>query len=347
MKHTIKKLPKSELSIDVTVPAEVFDSYRTKALKKLAEFVEVDGFRKGKAPQNLVEKEIKPAALLEEMAEHAVNEHLSKIFEEEKIDAIGRPTIMIKKIALGSELEFGANVAIMPAVKLPDYKKIAVKTNKEVKEVTVSDEELDSAIKELKKAREHNEIHKSGAEHDHAEFEKREFDATLTDEYVQLLGPFKDVAEFKEKFRENIRSEKTARENQVKRTALLDAILAETEVEIPTILIENELEQLVARVKHDIEMAGMSFTDYLGHIKKTEEDMRADLLPDAEKRAKGELVLYTINKEHGLAPKEEEVEKETAQLMAMYKDADASRARAYVTQLLANEAVFKFLDEQV
>jgi len=346
MKKTIKKLPKSEISIEVSIPEEVFEGYRAEAVKTLGAHVEVAGFRKGKAPADLVEKEIKPFAILEEMAGIAVSEHLPKILVEEKIDAIGRPIINITKIAAGNPLEFTAVVAVLPEVKLPDYKKIAKKTQVDTTDIQVDDAELETAIKELKKAREHNRIHQSGEEHDHAEFEKREFDATLTEEFVKELGAFETIEAFKEKFRENIKTEKIAREKEKGRVATLEAILTETDVELPEILVANEIEQLMARIKGDIAQAGMPFEKYLEHIQKTEEDMRTEIRPDAEKRAKGELVLHKIGEAENLKPNPENIEKELTRLMEVYKDADKDRARAYVTQLLANEEIFKFFESQ-
>ena len=168
MKNTIKKLPKSEVQIEVVIPADVFESYRAKALSRAGEHVEIAGFRKGKVPANILEKELNPMMLLEEMADIAINEHFPKILKDEKIDAIGRPSITLTKLAKDNDLEFTAVVATLPEVKLPEYKKIAATENKTVADVTVTDAELDEAIKELKKARKHNEIHQSGEKHDHA-----------------------------------------------------------------------------------------------------------------------------------------------------------------------------------
>ena len=346
MEKTIKKLPKSEVAIEVTLPEAVFESYRDRAITRIGEHVEIAGFRKGKAPKNLIEKEIRPMSVLEEMAEMAISEALPKIFSEEKIDAIGSPRISITKIAAGNPLSFTAIVAVVPEVKLPDYKKIASRVFAEKPELSVTDEELDKAIGELKKARKHQEIHASGEQHDHAEFEKEVFDATLTDEYVKQLGPFETVDDFKKKFRENILIEKQAREREKARVAVLEEILKETTVEIPQILIENEVEQLIARIKADIANAGIGFEDYLKHIQKTEADMRTELLPDAEKRAKGELVLHTIGIKENLKPKDEDIEKETKRLMDMYKDADPERARMYIAHMLTNEEIFTFLEKQ-
>lgn len=347
MKHTIKKLPKSEVAVEVTVPQETFEAYREKALKRVAEHVEVQGFRKGKAPAHMIEKNVQPMALLEEMADMAINEHFPKILQDEKIDAVGRPAITITKIAKGDDLEFTATVAVLPEVKLPDYKKLAAKENKESVEVAVTDEELDSAIKELKKTRKHNEIHKSGEEHNHEEFEKLEFDATVTDEDAKSYGAaFASADDFKNQFRENIKNEKTAREVEKRRVATLEAIGTATEIDIPDVLVESELENLMNRLKADIDQAGIPFEEYLKHIKKTEHDIRSDMKPDAEKRAKMELIMMEIAKKENLKPNEENVETEVKRLMETYKDADPMRARFYIAHMLLNEEIFKFLESQ-
>ena len=346
MKHTIKKLPKSEIAIDVTVPKETFEAYREKALARISEHVEVQGFRKGKAPTHMVEKQVVPMALLEEMADMAINEHFPKVLKDEKIDAVGRPAITITKIAKGDDLEFTATVAVLPEVKLPDYKKLAAKENKEGVEVAVSDEELHAAIKELKKARAHDAIHKAGEAHDHEAFEKQEFTHDLTDEDVKAFGPFGTVADFHDKFRENIASEKKSREIEKRRIATLEAIGDATTVEIPDVLVESELENLMNRLQADIAQAGISFEDYLKHIKKTESDIRTDMRPDAEKRAKMELIMMEIAKAEGLKADEANVEVEAKRLMETYTDADPTRARFYIAHMLLNEEIFKFLEKQ-
>ncbi len=344
MKHTIKKLPKSQVAIAVSLPEDVFTSYKNKAIANLGEHIEVPGFRKGKAPAHVVEKELKQLHVLEEMADLSISEHLPKILIDEKIDAIGRPIIQITKIAEGNPFEFTATVAVLPEIKLPDYAKIAKNTQGDDEDTTVSDEELDKAIIELKRARKHQEMHANNTPHNEDEIQKEEVDATLTEDYVKGLGDFESVTAFKEKFRENIKNEKDARVREKRRIAILEAIIEKTEVDLPDILIDNELENLIARMKSDIGRMGMQFEDYMKHIQKTEEDMRGDLRPDAEKKAKSELVMYEIAKREKLAPTPEAIDKETEQVLGFYKDADKERTRAYVTHLLTNEEVFKFLE---
>ena len=297
---------------------------------------------------SVVEKNLAPMAVMEEMASLAINDHLPKVFVDEKIDAIGRPEIQITKIAPGNPFEFTAKVAVVPEIDLPDYKKIAKKNNTDTEEVTVGDEELEAAIIELKKTRAHQTLHKDGKDDhsspEHAELEK--IDASLTEEYVKDLGPFASVEEFKQKYTENIKAEKENQAREKRRVATLEAILAESTVEMPDVLVQSELEQLLGRLKADVANIGVSFEEYLKHIGKTEEDLRSEFLPDAEKRAKMELVMHKIGIAEDIKPDPEEVKAEVARLMDMYKDADKMRAEIYVTHLMANEAIFRFLEAQ-
>ena len=229
-KITIKKLPKSEVEIEGEIEADVFETYFNKALKKIGEHIEIDGFRKGKVPENILISKIPEAQILEEMAEMALSEHYPKILEEEKIDAISRPEISITKIARKNPLGFKIKTATIPEMQLPDYKQISKKIISEVKEedknTEPTEKEVEDTIMDIRKSRapkihmaeEAEHIHKEGEEHDHNHEEKKEEvkEAELpefNDDFVQALGPFKDVKDFTEKLKENIKLEK---ENQLK-----------------------------------------------------------------------------------------------------------------------------------
>src|SRR3989344_6363614 len=122
MKIKVTKLPKSEVEIEGELEADVFEGYYQKALKKLGENVKVDGFRKGKIPESVLISNIPEIRVLEEMAEFALAEHYPKILEQEKIDAISRPEISITKLARKNPLGFKIKTAVLPEIKLGDYK---------------------------------------------------------------------------------------------------------------------------------------------------------------------------------------------------------------------------------
>jgi len=363
MKINIKKLPKSEVEIEGILDADVFESYFKKALKKLGENVEIAGFRKGKVPENILISNIPEIKILEEMAEMALGEHYQKIIEDEKIDAIGRPEINITKLARKNPLEFKIKTAILPETKLPDYKKSAQKVLSEVKkdekEISVSDEEIEKTIMDIRKSRapkkhmkevaEEEHVHGENCNHEH-EVEgsepKEEELPEFNDDFVQAIGPFKNVEDFKDKLKENIKLEK---ENQLKektRLKILEKIIEESEIDIPEILVEIELDKILYRMESDIVQMGLKFEDYLKHLNKTSEDLRKEFRGDGEKKAKLALVLNKISEIEKIIADEKEVEKEVDNILSHYKDADPERAKIYAHNILTNEKIFQFLETQ-
>ena len=136
----IKKLPGSETEISGEIEADVFESFRNEAVKELSAEVKIDGFRPGNAPEKVLINKVGESALLETMAEIALQKEYQKILEENKIFAIGRPQITITKIAKNNPLGFKIKMATVPEITLPDYKKIASGIKEDGKE-NITDEE--------------------------------------------------------------------------------------------------------------------------------------------------------------------------------------------------------------
>ena len=147
----INKLSKSQIELEIEVPADKFDNFVKQATLSLGKDLEIKGFRKGKAPKNIIEEHVGSEKILIEAANLAVDETYRKAVLENKIEAIFHPKIEIKKLALGNPLIFSAKTAILPEVILPDYKKIASKIER--KEISVEDKEISSALKWLQKSR--------------------------------------------------------------------------------------------------------------------------------------------------------------------------------------------------
>lgn len=361
MQIKINKLPKSEVEIEGEIETDVFESYFSKALKKIGEKVEIDGFRKGKIPENILVSKIPEMQILEEMAEMALGEHYPKILEENKIDAISRPEISITKIARKNPLSFKIKTAVMPEMQLPDYKIIAKKIIGEVtdedKKTEPTEKEIEDTIMDIRKSRapkihmkdEAEHIHKEREEHSHEEKKeevKEEELPEFNDDFVQALGPFKNVEDFKDKLKQNIKLEK---ENQLKektRLKIVEKIIDGLKVELPEILIEVELNKILYRMESDITQMGLKFEDYLKHLNKTLEDLRKEFRNDAEKKAKLALVLNEIAKKEKIEADKEQLALEVAQILEHYKDADPERAEMHAENVLTNEKVFQFLENQ-
>ncbi len=348
-KPTITKLEKSKVEIKATIPAEKFDSYRTKALENIGKNAKVDGFRPGHVPANVVEKQFGEGSILDEMAQLAIMEAYPTILTENKIDAIGRPEISLTKVALGNDLEFTITTAVLPTIELADYKKIAKDVAKTAADATVEESEIDAALLELRQMRAHSEMHEAGIEHhehDHTKMEEKNL-PELNDEFVKTMGKFEGVEDFKTKLRENLLKEKQAKELEKRRIALIDGIVDGSTIDLPDMLVDFEIDKMMQQFVHDISMMGMTMEDYLKRIEKTEEDLKKDWYDNAVKRAKMQLILDEISTKEKLLPSDQEVQAETEKILEMYKDQkdlSEDRVRTYVTQILTNAKVFEYLE---
>jgi FKBP-type peptidyl-prolyl cis-trans isomerase (trigger factor) len=160
MSAEIKRLPKSEVEICMEISAEDFEKYCEEAFDDISKTVSVDGFRSGKAPREILEKNIDGDAVLKKAAEKAVRENYFPVLREKKIEAIGRPEIVITKIAKGDSFCFKAITAVLPEITLPDYKKIA-KSIRDKKEETGQAQEEKGEDEEKAKQKKRMEILKA------------------------------------------------------------------------------------------------------------------------------------------------------------------------------------------
>jgi len=166
----------------------------------------------------------------------------------------------------------------------------------------------------------------------------------LTDEFVKQLGKFESVADFKEKLRENMRLEKENKNKKIKRIKIIEGIAEKSEIDLPEVLVEGELEKMTQRLHADIEMAGFKFEDYLKQIKKDIKTVREEWRPDAMKRARVGLVLDEVAKKEGVKLDETEVSVQSEKIISSYKEADPVRVKAYVESMLTNEKIFELLE---
>ena len=346
---TITQLEKSRVEIRASVPAADFAGYRDRAIAGLGKKVKIDGFREGNVPAKVLESKLGAAAILDEMAQLAIMDAYPKLLTDNKIDAIGLPQIQITKIADNNDLEFTITTAVMPTVKLGDYKKSAQESNESATDVAVTDEELEASIKELRQMRAHYLMHEHGVEHhehDHTKLSDEALPA-LDDEFVKTLGKFDSVDDFKTKLRENLAKEKQQREIEKKRIATMDAIIAGSTIDVPDMMIDFELDKMMQQFAYDISMTGQTITEYLQKIEKSEGDLKKEWRENAEKRAKMQIILDEIARTEKLAPSDDEIQAETQKILDMYqdqKDISEDRVRAYVTQMITNAKVFEWLD---
>ncbi len=171
----ITKEEGSQMKIVGEIPFAELEKERSGAIKKLGQNVSMDGFRKGHVPENILVEKIGDMAILSEMAERAMAKVYPLVLKENNIDAIGYPQIQITKIAKDNPLGFTATVAVLPEIKLPDYKGIAAELNKEKEDTAVTDEELEQQIKDIQRQKiAYERLQKKAAEKAEAEAKKKD-----------------------------------------------------------------------------------------------------------------------------------------------------------------------------
>lgn len=368
MKIEKKDLPKGLVEFKVVVDEKEFESYHQKAFTVVQHAVEVDGFRKGNAPEDLIIKKYGEMVILEEMANLALREAYVQAIEEHKVNPISEPQVSITKIAKGNPLELTINVAVMPELDLPVYKKIAKEVVNDGEKVEVTDKDIEEVLAELHKGRsakhshDHNHDHEGHDHHDHEGHdhahddvvkaegqEALEVEATplvLDDAFAQSFGEnFKNLEDLKAKVGENLKLEKEQKLREKRRTAIMEKLVAETKADLPEVIIEGELTNMLNQMKADVTRFGGTWEEYLTHSKKTEDEIKADWKDDAHKRAMSQLLLHKIAQIEKLTATEEEIEVELVRLLATVQDADEERAKAYLYQALTNDKVLKFLEQ--
>jgi len=331
----------SQLGITGTVVWEKVESYYKTTLEKMAADVELDGFRKGKAPIDQVESKLGQMAIMQEAAQRVLGDVYPAIVMEKKLAVIGYPQISLTKLAHGSDLEFLITTAVLPEIELGDYKKIAAGLNKEEVSVEVSEEELQQNIDQLRNMY----AHTAEEGEDVSEKDSKKL-PELTDEFVGTLGDFKTVDEFKEKMKSQLTEQKETAEKGKRREAIIMAIAETGKFEIPEILIEAEKDKMLGAMKDDIARMGLEYSAWLEHSGKTEEEMRTEMTKDATDRARAELVLKEIAKLEKLSADETEMDKQIEQIKQAHPDAPEENIKLYVENIYVNEAVCQFLESQ-
>ncbi len=327
---SLSDLPDSEKEIEVSIEPSALEKNWKKAVERISHHVSVDGFRKGHVPEKMIIEKIGEYAILEEAAEITISELYSDIVKEKNIDAIGRPSITIKKLAKGNPLEVTIKTAIMPKVTVGEYKDVLAKINVKKESIEVTPEDVAHIIEQLQKEK--------------AKSENTEVLPELNDEFVATLGEFNDVEDFKVQIKKSLTQEKEIKAREKRRQELVDALVEKVDIAVPSILIESELDRMVSDFGRQIERMGLKVEDYLKNINKTVEDMRVEWHKDAIKRVKIQLSLHEIAQQEKIEPTKEEVEKELGHIKEHYPETDIVRATLYVAEMLTNEKVFQYLE---
>ena len=150
MKNKVEKTENAnEVKVEVTVEAKKFEDAIKKVYFKSAKYFNIPGFRKGKAPMQIVEKYYGKEIFYEDAFNEVAPEALEEAVKENNLEIVSRPDIEVTQIEKGQDLIFTATMQTKPEPKLGKYKGIEIKKI----EYNVTDKDVEH---ELEHMQEHN-----------------------------------------------------------------------------------------------------------------------------------------------------------------------------------------------
>ena len=126
METKVERLEQNQVKLDITVEAKEAAGYYNEAVKKIAQYVNIPGFRKGKAPRNVIEQNVGVERIKHEALESALPRIFSEAIKENSFDIVTQPYVESYDYNVGEDLKIIAKLELKPEVTLGEYKGVTV-----------------------------------------------------------------------------------------------------------------------------------------------------------------------------------------------------------------------------
>ena len=410
---------KNEVKLSFVVEAEKFEEAMKKVYTKTAKYFNIPGFRKGKAPMQLVERQYGSEIFYEDAFNELVPDVYDAAIKENNVEAVSKPNIDITQMEKGKDLIFTATVQTKPEVKLGKYKGIEIKKI----EYNVSDEDINHEIGHMQEKNsrlvsvddrpvENGDItvidfegsvdgvpFEGGKAEGHEleigsntfipgfedqiigmkvdeerdikvkfpdeyfsndlagkdaifkiklhEIKKKEL-PELDDEFAKDVSEFDTLEELKNSIKEKIDVENKNKEKYETEEEAIKAVCENTEIDIPSGMIEVEIDNMVKDIENRLSYQGLKLEQYLQMVGKTEEDMRKEFEDQAKKSVKSRLVLEAVVKAEKLEASEEEVGEKIKEMAKQYNRPEDEllaneQLRSYIAESMKTEKAIEFI----
>lgn len=415
-RHTVTREPGARVVLAVDVDADRLSRQADRVFERHNQKARIPGFRPGKAPRAMYERQYGTEHLWAEAAEDVIDETYREILDLEDLDPIDTPSVEVDELEPGKPLKYKATVVVKPEVELGDYASHGVivqpkpPTDEDIQKTVDSMRESHAQLKPVERPSQAGDIVTVDidltvdgkqmppfARNAHVEAgrestaisglgdafvglvvgtEKRvdlAFSDDVTDEEVRgKTGTFairasqvaeKIVPALDDDFAKtvgvgSVDELRRAVKNELAHSAFHEArdeaadafmehALAQAKVEVPELLVNDELDHLVADLKARVREQGITFEQFLLQARKTEDELRTEWREAAERRAKAMLVLDAIAKKENVTVSSNELASQVAMTPLAQQDPNALRDPVLLASLARSIRNRKTVDKMI
>lgn len=318
----IIKQPKSIVEVTITVPWTDLAQTWDQTLQKMAQEVEIAGFRKGAAPLPMVEGQL-GIKLQDEVLKMAMPNFLIEALKGSDIVPIDYPKYDLISFTKGNQLQFKATITNRPAVTVGNYK--TIKVSKPAPKA-VTDEEVQKVVDDLfKRWKTRQPAGQSQAQQTAASGPSGSINfqggqtptqtggsaeaGVPNDEFARAMGAL-SLSDLKNKIKKDLESNTSYNNELDYEEAILQEVEKITSVELPEILIQDELNRMLVSLQRRVADMGLLLEDYLKSQGKTLEQLKNEWKVQAEKNVRMELGLAEVARQENVTISDEELQAE-------------------------------------
>ena len=346
MSVQVENLEKNTAKLTIEVPAEKFEEAVQHSYNKNKGKFNIPGFRKGKAPFNMIKKMYGVGVFYEDAVDEVIDASYPDAAKESGLEIVSRPSISIEEIEEGKAFVYTAVVAVKPEVTLGEYKGVEVQKTKS--EVTEEDIET-----EIKRAREKNSrlitVEDRGIEDGDqvtidfdGSVDGKRFEGGKAEDYPLTIGSHTFIDNFEEQligkrtgeecevnvtfleeYKKDLTEKLQAEKIEAAKTADEDKVVAKVienaTMEIPDQMVEEQVNGMVNDYARRLESQGISFKQYVEITGMTAEKIGEQMKPQAIKRIQTRLVLEAVVKAENIQADDAAVEEQFDKMAEDFK----------------------------
>lgn len=323
----------TEIKLEITIPKDAYDNEYSRQLRELGKDFDLKGFRKGKAPEDIVESS-KGSEARTHALEQLISQYASEAMRKEGILPVMSPSVDVGEISEKGDVQITVTIPVIPEITLPDLSKLKVKAP----EVDVTEKDVEDVVKRLWQ--------------DHrGKFKDK------TDKWVASVAPklgfsSRTMKDLKKEIDGAVRFEKSRIAAQQFANDAMKEAISLAKVKVPQQLIDNEKqdrEKSFQQAIHELKMTEDEFCKSRG---VTKEELVKQWETDAREAIETEVLLGAYAKEREVEVEESELEQEIEMLKGRSKDPndeifDNPEWRSYIKRVLLKRKAYRDFVEEV